>query len=148
MIFFNKGSLLVALKRRYPEFTYLALVRSTSAISSVEAVGVSVVQGSFSDLEKITELSEKADVVINAADSDTVELSVSILKGMKARCVKGNGAGTLIHTSGTCNFFGEEAHTGDSEPKVWTVSEFRCVCSAKSNIVACTIRTPNLTLGW
>ena len=112
----------MALKKQYPEFAYLALVRSEAVIQSVKSVGVFVVRETFSNYDLVSMLSEHSDLIINAADSDTVELTEAILKGMKERYMQGNGAGTLIHTSGTCNFFGEESSTAGERQKTWTVS--------------------------
>ncbi|EJD08561.1 NAD-binding protein [Fomitiporia mediterranea MF3/22] len=117
------GSLLVALIKEHPEFHYVTLVRSATSEEAVRAISATVISGSFTDFERITELSEQSDIIINAADSDNIELTVAILKGMKSRYTKGNGVGILLHTSGTCNFLGEKPLSGDPRTTAWTDSE-------------------------
>ncbi|KAH8110822.1 NAD-binding protein [Phellopilus nigrolimitatus] len=117
------GALLVALKRKYPDFNYTALVRSESYIEAIRSAGATVVQGSFADVDVISEQSEQADIVINVGDCDDLELTLAILKGLKARHTKGLGVGTLLHTSGTGIFIDENSAKFDPNAKVWTDSE-------------------------
>ena len=91
------GSLLVALLAAYPSAKISALVRKVAASDAVKALAperITVVQGSHSDHELIQAEVQKADLVINAADSDDVELTKSIVKGLEKRDKKG----ILIHT--------------------------------------------------
>ncbi|KAH8110803.1 NAD-binding protein [Phellopilus nigrolimitatus] len=117
------GPLLAALKRKYPDFSYTALVRSESYIEAINAAGATVIQGSFADVEIISQQSEQADVVVNVGDCDDVELTLAILKGLRAKQTKGLGVGTLLHTSGTGIFMDENSVKFDSNAKIWTDSE-------------------------
>ncbi|KAH8113546.1 NAD-binding protein [Phellopilus nigrolimitatus] len=117
------GPLLVALKKKYPDFEYTALVRSESSFEAIRAAGATVVQGSFADVETISQQSEQADIVINVGNCDDVGLTLAILKGLKAKHTKSLGVGTLLHTSGTAIFMDEKMTKFDPNSKVWTDSE-------------------------
>ncbi|KAI0319896.1 hypothetical protein OF83DRAFT_1169811 [Amylostereum chailletii] len=94
------GCVLVALRRRHPDWPVTALVRKVQHVGCIRALGVAVVPGSFSDESLIIEQTGQADYVVNIADSKSVSLTVAILVGMKLRHVDGRGKGTLFHTSG------------------------------------------------
>jgi len=93
------GSILVGYKKAYPDYDYVALVRSESSIPAVEALGIRVVKGSHSDHRLITEESSKADIILNAADADDLELTKAVLAGVKQTTI--GKIPILIHTSGT-----------------------------------------------
>lgn len=94
------GAVLVGYKKAYPDYNYVALVRSESGTPKVEALGVRVIKGSNSDLNLIEEEASKADIVLNAADADDLELTKAVLRGIK-RTTTGKRRPILIHTSGT-----------------------------------------------
>jgi hypothetical protein len=79
-----------------------------------------VVKGSHSDLDIIEEQASKADIVLNAADADDLDLTNAILKGIKRTSI--GKKPILIHTSGT----GLAIRDGDGkfrpDDKVWNVS--------------------------
>ncbi|KAI5116214.1 hypothetical protein M0805_005930 [Coniferiporia weirii] len=118
------GSLLVSLKKAYPDLDYTALVRSEADFAAISAAGATPVRGSFTDHELIASLSADADVVVNAADSDNVALSSSILRGLNRRKGEGRGVGAFIQTSGGAIFL-DDRTDGKYDPnlKVWTDSE-------------------------
>lgn len=113
---------MTALKKEYPDFEYKVLVRSESDSEVLRAAGFIPVQGTLQDLGKIAELSADADVVVNAADADDVELVNAILRGLKARRDAGKGTGTFIGTSGAM-LFQDGVTDGKYDPnaKIWTV---------------------------
>jgi hypothetical protein len=113
--------------KEFPGFQYQALVRSESNFEAVSAVGAIPVHGSFSDLDTVTELAAQADIVINAGDSDTIELTEAILRGMRARRDAGHTVGILIHTSGTAVFLEGTDGKFDASAKVRRVRWLRCL---------------------
>ena len=119
------GSVLYALHQSNPTFTFKALVRSPSSLDGFKSAGVpiSAVEGTFTDLELIKQTVADVDVVVNAADSDTLPLHKAILAGMKKRFDEGRGRGLLVHISGGA-VFGDGKKDGKANPegKVWTVN--------------------------
>jgi len=93
------GSVLVGYKKAYPDYEFVALVRSESNIPAVEALGVRVIKGSHSDHQIITEEASKADLILDAGDADDLELTKAILAGAKKTTI--GKTPILIHTSGT-----------------------------------------------
>ncbi|TDL19371.1 NAD-binding protein [Rickenella mellea] len=117
------GSILVDLKKTHPEANIMALVRSAAHNDAVRAAGAEPVQGTFSDLDIIEEQASKADIVLNAAQPDDLQLANAILKGLKKRKKSGQGVPSYIHTSGTMIFLdGNKAGAYDKNAKVWTDS--------------------------
>ncbi|THH15266.1 hypothetical protein EW146_g5180 [Bondarzewia mesenterica] len=114
------GSLLVTLKKHFPNLTIHALVRSPTHIPAIRAVGAEPIQGDFGDEALIAEWSAKADIVVNAADSDDVKLITAILGGIKRRREEGKPKGLLIHTSGVAVFL-DDGTEGLYDPsgRVW-----------------------------
>lgn len=94
------GSALVSLVKRYPNFTWTALVRNPKDVSAVQAVGsnVKVVVGSHSDLALIESSAKTHDITVNTADSDDVPLIEAIVRGQEARAGSGARKPILIHT--------------------------------------------------
>ncbi|KAG8949657.1 hypothetical protein FRC04_008403 [Tulasnella sp. 424] len=96
------GSVLVELKKRYPNAQFTALVRNPKDAAAVQALGVKVVQGSHSDLDLVQQFASDNDVVINCGDSDDFPLNKAILAGLEKRAqTKPSRKPILIHTSGT-----------------------------------------------
>ncbi|THH01273.1 hypothetical protein EW145_g6946 [Phellinidium pouzarii] len=118
------GSLLVSLKKTHPDLVYKALVRSESDIIPVGAAGATPVHRSFTDHNLIAEHCAHADIVVNAADSDDIQLTNAVLRGLKRRKEEGRGIAVLIHTSGDA-IFNDNGKEGKHNPnmKVWTDSE-------------------------
>lgn len=129
------GSVLVALHKTFPEFTFEALARDPKSLDAFLGAGipVTIVHGSFVDLELISERAAEADVVVNAGDSHNVPLHKAILRGLKKRFDKGKGVSKFIHTSGTPVFW-DGMKEGKANPggKVWTVSN-PCACFVSVN---------------
>lgn len=91
------GSLLVSLLAEYPSTKFSALIRNASAGEAVKALAperIAIVQGSHSDHELIQAEVQKADLVLNIADADDLELTKNIIKSLE----KKSGKGILIHT--------------------------------------------------
>ncbi|TDL19368.1 NAD(P)-binding protein [Rickenella mellea] len=118
------GSILVELKNVYPDASIKALVRSPSHNDAIRAAGAHPIQGSFDNLDVIEEHASKADLVINAADSDTIDLMNAIMRGLKKRKESGAGTPSYVHTSGSAVFL-DGGNTGkyNKNLKVWTDRE-------------------------
>ncbi|KAH8980018.1 NAD-binding protein [Lactarius akahatsu] len=115
------GSVLADLLKIYPDLEVTALVRNTAHIDAVRGLGVEVVQGTFSDVDLITSHARKADITVNAADTDDVALSTAILAGHKARVVEDKQSpAVLLHTSGVAVFL-DDGKEGKHDPnsKLW-----------------------------
>ncbi|KAJ3003793.1 hypothetical protein NUW54_g5123 [Trametes sanguinea] len=83
-------------------FNITALIRSPEKAKFVrENFPMNVVEGSNADLDKLTDLSERADIILNIADSDDLAAANAIMQGLKQRHEKTRVKPTLIHTSGT-----------------------------------------------
>lgn len=117
------GSVLVSLKKSYPEAKFTSLVRSSSHIDLVREVGSDVVLSSHDDHDLVSRLSAGAEIIVNAADSDDVGLLDALLEGQKKRKAEGNSTGVFVHVSGGSIFSdGSKAGKDDPSSKVWTVS--------------------------
>ncbi|CAE6455195.1 unnamed protein product [Rhizoctonia solani] len=102
------GSLLVTLLKDYPSATISVLVRnpqSAEAVRSISPNRIKIVLGSHSDVSIIEAEAETADLTINAADCDDLNLTKSIISGLEKKSQKG----ILIHTSGTALLLAEGA---------------------------------------
>lgn len=118
------GSVLVALLKAHPNLKVTALVRNPAQVDAVSGLGVVVVEGKFSDLDLITKHARAADITINTASSDDLELTNAILAGHKARFEEDKKApAILFHTSGVAVFM-DDGKEGKHDPnsKVWNVS--------------------------
>lgn len=81
----------------YPSAKFSALVRKAAAGELVKALAperITIVHGSHSDHDLIQAEVQKADLILNTADADDLELTRSIIKGLE----KKDGKGILIHT--------------------------------------------------
>lgn len=85
-------------------------------------MGVRVVKGSNSDIALITEEASKADVILNAADADDLELTKAVLAGAKQTTT--GKRPILIHTSGTGVASAEPTGSFNPGQKVYNVSGF------------------------
>jgi len=122
------GSLLVDLKKIFPEVLISATTRSYSsaaALSSAGATPIVLDPAAVDYQEKIAELASKADIVINAADCDDLPLAEAILKGFKKRKEETGKVGTLLHTSGIAVFL-DDTQDGLYKP----AGHFHDVCTA------------------
>lgn len=79
-------------------------MRSESASPKIVQAGATPVLGTITESDKIAQLAYESDIVINAADSDTVALTTAILRGLRKRYDEGKGVATFIHTSGAAIF--------------------------------------------
>jgi uncharacterized protein YbjT (DUF2867 family) len=116
------GAVLGALMQEWQDLQITALVRNAAAVEALSSmflcpwdefscsltnlnhleIGINAIQGSHADLEVITDLAAKADLVVNAADADDLDMVNAILKGCKQSFDQYDGKKTLfIHTSGT-----------------------------------------------
>jgi len=102
------GSLLVDLKRAFPDLIITAMTRSNSSAAALASAGaISVVNDpATADYhEKIAALASKADIVINTADCEDLPVAEAILKGLKKYKEETGKVPTFIHTSGDGVFF-------------------------------------------
>ena len=115
--------MLVALRKAYPDLKVTALVRNPAQVDAVRGLGVVVVEGKFSDVDLIAKHARTADITINTASSDDVDLTNAILAGHKARVEEDKKApAILFHTSGVAVFM-DDGKEGKHDPnsKVWNV---------------------------
>ena len=75
-------------------------------------------------------LAEKSNIVINAADSDSIDLANAILAGLKSRKESGKGVGAFIQVSGTTGFIVGEDGSNESA-RVWDMSITDLVMSTR-----------------
>jgi len=132
------GSHLVAtLKKTHPAFLLTVYVRDTSTELHeylTNNIGVDrIINGDFSETDKISKLASGHDVVINCGSSWDVGLTKAIINGLVTKYEEGKGKGSLIHVSGTGNFLdgrtdGKYAGPGAGESKVWSVSAQQDSC--------------------
>lgn len=87
------------------------------------ALGVRVVKGSHSDHKLITEEASKADIVLNAADADDLDLTKAVLAGLKQTTI--GKIPILIHTSGTGLATKDPSGKWDPNYKIWNVRAMR-----------------------
>jgi uncharacterized protein YbjT (DUF2867 family) len=131
--------LVAALKKVHPTFPLTVYIRDSSTelhkyLSS--NIGVDrIINGDFSETDKISKLASDHDVVINCGSSWDVELTKAIINGLVTKYDEGKGKGRLIHLSGTGNFVdgkkdGKYAGPGAGDSKVWSVSlpNETCAC--------------------
>lgn len=119
------GTVLVTLQKTFPDYTFKALARTPSSLSSFPKP-VEPVQGTFADTALITQHASQADVVVAAGDSDDVALKDAVLGGLKQRYEAGKGLGALVWTSGTAVYWdGGKEGKYDPKGKVWTVRDIR-----------------------
>jgi len=82
-------------------FQITALVRSPEKAAKLETLGIKTVVGSFTELDKMEKLSSEADVIINTADADDLNVTKALLNGSKKRFEMTGKVVVFIHTSGT-----------------------------------------------
>lgn len=94
------GSVLVDFVKRYPTFTWTALVRNQKDVSPVEAVGpnVKVIIGSFKEIALIEANAKEHDITINLANCDDLDLTQAVIRGQEERAASGGRKPILIHT--------------------------------------------------
>lgn len=86
---------------RSDTFQTTILVRSESKVSQFRSMGIKAVVGSYNDLDLLSQLAEKADIVIACANADDLNAAKAILKGLQYRYKRTGVPPSLIHTSGT-----------------------------------------------
>lgn len=117
--------MLAILQKEYPEFDFVAFLRSPDSAKAISQTGVRTVIGTFDNHDTLEQLASEADIVINTADCDDVTLNADLLRGIKKRWQSSGKVGTLIHTSGTVNFMdGSKEGKFNKDSKVWTVRSF------------------------
>ncbi|EJD08002.1 uncharacterized protein FOMMEDRAFT_71717 [Fomitiporia mediterranea MF3/22] len=111
-------------KQKNIDLGSIATTRSSSIADKFRALGVEPIIGSLDDYELVTKLSAEADIVINTADCDNVDLLHALLEGQKCRKAHGKPIGSFVHTSGI-KIFSDNSGEGkfNSNGKVWTDSE-------------------------
>ena len=92
------GSLALTLKSKYPSAELVAFVRSTKLVAEIERLGFKTLIGSGveeQDRAIIAKAALTADIVVNAASADDVELTNAILEAVQNSTKK---LPILIHT--------------------------------------------------
>lgn len=120
------GTVLVALHKHFPSFTFKAIVRSDSAVEDLKSSGLPVepIKGSHTDAELVIKHVKEADVVVTCADSDNADFVPALLKGLKAHFDEGKGVSKLVHTSGAAIYWdGKIEGKTNPDGKVWTDNE-------------------------
>ncbi|KAF8598918.1 NAD(P)-binding protein [Ceratobasidium sp. AG-I] len=114
------GAVFTGLRKTYPNVPTAALVRNPKDNAALTAAGARVVQGSHSDHEIIQKEASEADLVVNCADADDLELTKALLRGIKQRKEKTGQISIFVHTSGT-SVVGDPPSGEPSEfsKKVW-----------------------------
>ena len=101
------------------------------------SLGATVVDGTFEELQKLTDLCAKYPIVINAADSVNVTLTRAILFGLHQQQQSSGKKGTLIHVSGSGNFTdGGKDGNRNVNSKIWNDSnedDIRAINSTMKN---------------
>jgi hypothetical protein len=99
------GSVLVALLKTHPDLDIVALVRHAKDVPKVAAVSPSRVTPLLDESgshEVITAAAADADIVLDMADCDDVDLVRALILGLEARATAGaTSTPVLIHTGGT-----------------------------------------------
>ena len=91
----------------------------------MESLGVTPILGTFSDHDLIAKHVSEADITLNCADSDAVDLNEAVLDGMRKRREQGKTVGVLLHISGTAVFCDwSKSGKFDENVKMWNVSLF------------------------
>ncbi|KAL1404873.1 hypothetical protein Q8F55_008484 [Vanrija albida] len=85
-----------------PSATFTIYARNAKVLAGFEALSPRFkgVQGSLEEHDKLTALAATHDVVINAADADSINAIRALLRGLERRAASGT-APVFIHTSGT-----------------------------------------------
>ncbi|KAJ7664516.1 hypothetical protein DFH06DRAFT_1392243 [Mycena polygramma] len=91
------------LEKNDPNFNITALVRSAAKADKLRALNMklNIVSGSHDDAELVERISADADAVFSLADSDNLQATETILRGLKKRFETTGIKPTLIHMSGT-----------------------------------------------
>lgn len=111
------GSLFVALRKQRPDLHITAAVRSESAAAKITAAGATAVVVSNDEHEIISQLAEKADLVLDLADSDNFPIVEDVLRGLKRKFEAGRGRGIFVHTSGAAIFLDGKLDGTFGKPK-------------------------------
>ncbi|PCH42431.1 hypothetical protein WOLCODRAFT_152461 [Wolfiporia cocos MD-104 SS10] len=82
-------------------FSITTLVRSPEKAAKLDKLGVRAVTGSLQDSDKLTQLSQQANIVIACADADDLAATQAVLDGLQKRNQATREVPVLIHTSGT-----------------------------------------------
>lgn len=124
------GSVVRSIQKAHPDFKVTALVRSEKDFSVVQACGIEVVHGTHQDLDLIRKSCANADIVLNTADADDLNLTNAVLQGLKDRKSKS----ILIHTSGTGVVTDKtEGQFTDYAKKIWDDSSVDDIKSIPEN---------------
>ncbi|KAI0298775.1 hypothetical protein B0F90DRAFT_1730949 [Multifurca ochricompacta] len=105
------GPVLAELSKAHPTTTFIALVRRPESIALVTSFGPNFIE----------QQAREADVVINTANSDNLQLATAILTGQRKRVeVDGKPRGAFVHTSGAAIFLDPESEGAyDPQGRIW-----------------------------
>lgn len=94
----------------HPSLDCTVLVRTPSHASHIRSVNTVI--GTLEDRELLTDLASRADVVVNAARADDLEMIEAVISGLKRRKEVEEKVPALIHTCGGDTF---------DEREIWDV---------------------------
>ena len=98
-------------------------MRNPEHFSAVQAAGATPILGTFSNHDIIAKHVSEADITLNCANADAVDLNEAVLDGMKKRRTQGKTVGVLVHISGTAVFCDwRKEGKFDEQVKQWSVS--------------------------
>ncbi|KAJ7087132.1 hypothetical protein C8R44DRAFT_721208 [Mycena epipterygia] len=118
------GSILSTLQQQFKTLELFAVLRSNKDEGALNHVGVHTLcitaEGNGTTDTLITDWSARVDIVINAADSDSLPLTEAILVGIKRRWQETSKRGLLLHISGVAVFLDERTDGFfDTAGKIW-----------------------------
>lgn len=89
-------------------YTVTALVRSDSAASALQRIGVNTISGTLNDKDIITQQVVQSDIVFHTAGADDVPSASAVVAGIQQRAAQDKET-TYIHTSGGSMFADDSA---------------------------------------
>ncbi|KAL5485575.1 hypothetical protein ACEPAI_6616 [Sanghuangporus weigelae] len=117
-----------AIINAHPAFDYSALVRTPSHSSHIHTVNTVI--GTLENRDLLIDLAKKADIVVNVARADDVEMIEAVIEGLKRRKDELGKVATLVHTCGGDTF---------EDRDIWNDMDEDCVASILSKPVERTI---------
>ncbi|KZV83709.1 NAD(P)-binding protein [Exidia glandulosa HHB12029] len=114
------GSILVGLLKEFPTANITVVARSDAHDAAIRATGAqNILHADHSNSEAIKTAASKADVVINAADADAVDMINAVLAGLAERKKSTGKKGVYLHTSGTWYAFDKAEGVFDPSSKYY-----------------------------
>ncbi|KAL2202611.1 NAD dependent epimerase/dehydratase family protein [Sarocladium strictum] len=89
-------------------YTVTALVRTDSAATALQAIGVKTISGTLDDKDIITQQVLQSNIVFHTAGADDVPSASAVVAGIQQRAAQGLET-TYVHTSGASMFADQSA---------------------------------------